>query len=373
MTRHRALLGDLLLAALMSFLALQAEQPVDMPWRVPLAVLGVAAILVRRRFPRTTLAVVTIVVSVGVAFGLLFPALALAIGVLLYAVVLDLDGKRPWPYAIVASAAVCVPGLVLHFPDWWGLNSLAVPVWIFGGAAIGDATRSRRAYIAEVTERARQAELTREEEARRRVIDERLRIARELHDVVAHHIAVISVQAGAATHVLRRDPEQVWPVLTHIRQAADTVLTEIQSVVGVLRDPNELASTEPTPGLDRLPALLEDFRVMGFRVSCREHGDTRELPAMTDITAFRIVQEALTNAHRYGDGTASLDLTFTEEEVQVELTNRMRPSVRSGPGSGFGLIGMRERAAAAQGTLVTGPTPDGRFRVRAVLPAATAP
>jgi signal transduction histidine kinase len=198
------------------------------------------------------------------------------------------------------------------------------------------------------------------------VIDERLRIARELHDVVAHHIAVISVQVGAATHVLRRDPEQVWPVLTHIRSAADTVLTEIQSVVGVLRDPNEVTSTEPTPGMDRLPALLEDLRAMGFAVSFAEHGEHRALPAMTDITAYRILQEALTNARRYGDGSASLSVDFGTEEVRVTVENRIRPSAAAG--SGFGLLGMRERATAAHGTLETGPTADGSFRVRAVLP-----
>ncbi|GAA0234768.1 sensor histidine kinase [Cryptosporangium japonicum] len=363
---HRALLTDLLLAGAMGFLSLQAEQTVEPPWRAPLAVIGVGALLLRRRYPVAALTVVTLVVSGGVIAGFLFPGLALGLGVLMYTVALELDGRRPWGYAALVSAAVCVPGLILHFDTWWGVNSFAVPVWIVGGAAIGDSVRSRRAYIAEVTERARQAELTREEEARRRVIDERLRIARELHDVVAHHIAVISVQAGAATRVLRSDPEQVWPVLTHIRSAADTVLTEIQSVVGVLRDPNEVTSTEPTPGMDRLPVLLDDLRAMGFAVSYTAHGEHRALPAMTDITAFRIVQEALTNARRYGDGSASLAVDFDADEVRVTVTNRVRPAAATG--SGFGLLGMRERATAAAGTLETGPTPDGSFRVRAVLP-----
>ncbi|MFG1922894.1 sensor histidine kinase [Cryptosporangium sp. NPDC048952] len=366
MRRHRELLVDLLIAALVVFLGLQSEQTVEMPWRFPLAAIGVVAILLRRRYPTATLVVVTGIVAVGVMFGHLFPALALLLGVLMYSVALELDGRRPWLYAFVVSATICLPGLFLYFSEWWGLNSLALPVWVFGGAAIGDSARSRRAYVAEVMERARQAELTREEEARRRVIDERLRIARELHDVVAHHIAVISVQAGAATHVLRSDPEQVWPVLTHIRSAADTVLTEIQSVVGVLRDPNEVTSTEPTPGMDRLPALLEDFRAMGFRVSFSRTGESAVLPTITDITAFRIVQEALTNAHRYGDGAASLTVTFDAEELSIEVANRTRPAATAG--SGFGLLGMHERASAAHGTLTAGPTTDGAFRVHATLP-----
>jgi signal transduction histidine kinase len=250
----------------------------------------------------------------------------------------------------------------------WDRNSFGLFAWIFGGAGAGDSARMRRAYISEVTERARQAEQTREQEARRRVIDERLRIARELHDVVAHHIAVISVHAGAAGHALRGRPEEVWPVLEHIRGAADTVLEEIKSVISVLRDPNETDPTEPAPGLDRLDDLLDGLHTMGFQVRRQQHGEPRPLPAMVDLAAYRIVQEALTNAHRYGDVSALLDLTYRPGELEIQVVNRTgRPRPRR-TGSGFGLLGMRERAAAAHGEVTAGPIPGGGFRVHAVLP-----
>ena len=238
---------------------------------------------------------------------------------------------------------------------------------IAGGAVWGDSVRTRRAYVAEVTDRARQAEETREAEARRRVADERLRIARELHDVVAHHIAVISVQAGAAAHVLPRSPEQVGPVLERIREASETVLQEIQSVVGVLRDSEEAETTEPAPGLTRLPDLLAGLTTGGFRVRLQERGEPRELPAVVDLAAYRIVQEALTNAHRYGTGEATLLVEYAPSGVILEVTNFLGAAPPSS-GSGYGLLGMRERATSAGGQVATGATGDGRFRVHAVLP-----
>lgn len=282
--------------------------------------------------------------------------------------------RRPWFYALSVWGALMAVGTVAHFPEWWNTDQLTVFAIVFGGAAAGDAIRSRRAYIAEVTERARQAEMTREEEARRRVMDERLRIARELHDVVAHHIAVISVHAGAAGHVLRDDPDKVWPVLGNIRAAADTVLAELKSVVSVLRDPDETHSTEPAPGVERVPELLAGLASVGFAVRHQQRGDPRPLPAVVDLAAYRIAQEALTNAHRYGVGGATLTLAYTADTVTVEVTNPIAASgatpggAGSGRGSGFGLLGMRERAAAAHGTITAGQTTGGEFRVYAELP-----
>lgn len=210
------------------------------------------------------------------------------------------------------------------------------------------------------------AESSREEEAGRRVMDERLRIARELHDVVAYHIAVVSVHAGAADHVLRNEPDRVWPVLGHIRTAADTVLEEIKSVISVLRDPDEVHSTEPAPGVERLQDLLAGLRTMGFAVQHQQYGQPRSLPAVVNLAAYRIVQEALTNAHRYGDGDATFDLGYTADSVCIDVTNRIAGagSRRSGS-SGFGLLGMRERAAAAHGTITAGPVAGNLFRVEA--------
>jgi signal transduction histidine kinase len=253
----------------------------------------------------------------------------------------------------------------------WDRNSFGLFAWIFGGAGAGDSARMRRAYISEVTERARQAEQTREQEARRRVIDERLRIARELHDVVAHHIAVISVHAGAAGHALRGRPEEVWPVLEHIRGAADTVLEEIKSVISVLRDPNETDPTEPAPGLDRLDDLLDGLHTMGFQVRRQQHGEPRPLPAMVDLAAYRIVQESLTNVVSHaGPATATVRVGYEPAAVVLEIADdgRGRASSSAAGPAGYGIAGMRERAAAVGGTLHAGPGADGGFRVCARLP-----
>ncbi|GAA2711037.1 sensor histidine kinase [Actinoplanes palleronii] len=368
-TRLRLWAADLLLMIALFVLVLRMEpRPVD-GWLLVQAVFAAAVTLRRRRYPERVLALTTVVTVIGIFAKAPAGGLFITLGVLTYSAALYGTHRRPWIYATLVWTALITAGSLAYFAQWWEPSQFGLFAFIFGGAGAGDSVRMRRAYIAEVTERARQAELTRDQEARRRVMDERLRIARELHDVVAHHIAVISVHAGAADHVLRNQPEKVWPVLAHIRTAADTVLEEIKSVVGVLRDPNELASTEPTPGLDRLPDLLDSLRAMDFPVRFQEHGTSRPLPAMVDLAAYRIAQEALTNAHKYGEGAALLDVTYTEEAVSVEVTNRVAWPRGRRPGSGFGVLGMRERAAAAQGTITAGPTAGGWFRVYAVLPA----
>ncbi|GGN65260.1 two-component sensor histidine kinase [Actinoplanes lobatus] len=362
-------LGDAALAGGLVVTVLTLAPPADTGLTVTLAAVAAGAAMLRRRYPEQVLTVATAVVVLTLLTGTPAAGLFIALGALNYSTALYSRRRRPWFYAATVWVAIVTAGTIMSGAAWWTSDQWALFAFIFGGAGAGDSTRMRRAYIAEVTERARQAEQTREEEARRRVMDERLRIARELHDVVAHHIAVISVHAGAAGHVLRNDPEKVWPVLGHIRQAADTVLDEIKSVIGVLRDPGELPATEPTSGLDRLPGMLAGLEAMGFEVRHRQTGTPRPLPAVVDLAAYRIVQEALTNAHRYGDGSADLDLTYTDGEVTIEVVNRVA-RYRGRSGSGFGLLGMRERAAVAHGAVTAGPVSGGRFRVHAVLPAA---
>ena len=331
---------------------------------------GLCAILIlaRRRCPVPVLLAGTAITMITIALGRPPDGLFVVTGVLTYSAALYGPRRRPWFYACVVWGSLMVTGTVVYLADWWNPEQFGLFAIIFGSAAAGDSIRMRRAYIAEVNERARQAEVTREEEARRRVMDERLRIARELHDVVAHHIAVISVHAGAADHVLRNDPDKVWPVLGHIRTAADTVLEEIKSVVSVLRDPDEVQSVEPAPGVERLRDLLAGLQSVGFVVRHQRRGESRPLPAVVNLAAYRIMQEALTNAHRYGDGAATLDLEYTADTVRIEVTNRKAPSGGRRPGSGFGLLGMRERAAAAHGTITAGLVAGGVFRVHAELP-----
>ncbi len=281
------------------------------------------------------------------------------------------SGRRTAWLAAGASAAVVYAAITLGaLGEGWSPENLGVLTWMGMATAVGDATRSRRAYVAAVEERARRAEQTRDQEAGRRVVEERMRIARELHDVVAHHIAVISVQAGAAGHVLHSRPEAVGPALDNIRRASDTVLKELASVVGYLRQSADAdAPTEPTRGLARLADLLDGLAAGGLNVEHQQQGDARDLPAVVDLAAYRIVQEALTNAQRYGTGTARLAIAYTPDGLTVDLTNPVAPG-RTGSGGGYGIVGMRERAAAAGGTVTAQPSPDGGFAVHAVLPAA---
>jgi signal transduction histidine kinase len=332
-----------------------------------LSALCAALLLVRRRYPVPVLLAAAVLSTLAIAVDRPPDGLFIVAGMLTYATALYSPRRQPWFFAFIMWGSIMLAGSLAYFTDWWNTEQLTPFAIIAGSAAWGDSVRMRRAYLAEVTERARQAELSRDEEARRRVMDERLRIARELHDVVAHHIAVISVHAGAADHVLRNEPEKVWPVLGHIRTAADTVLDEIKSVVGVLRDPNDVRSTEPAPGVERVGELLTGLRAIGFAVRHQQRGEPRPLPAVVNLAAYRIAQEALTNAHRYGDGGATLELEYAADTVSIDVTNRI--AGHSGrPGSGFGLLGMRERATAARGTIEAGPIAGGLFRVHAELP-----
>ncbi|MFI5935381.1 histidine kinase [Actinoplanes sp. NPDC051494] len=369
---EKPLLLDVLLALVLSW-AVMKKATVD--GATPalgdglVALVAFIAVLLRRVHPMLALAVATVASIGAIMHGVSNPGQLVAIGVITYSIAAHTDRRKGMLCALGASAVIYLTGLIVAVDDWWKFETIGIFAWIFLAAAVGDAVRSHRAYIREVEDRAQRAEQTRDEEARRRVMDERVRIARELHDVVAHHIAVISVQAGAAAHVLERRPDQVGPVLAHIREASDTVLREIQSVVGVLRNEDEAESTEPTPGMARLPELLSGLEQAGFSVRPQQRGRPRELPALVDLAAYRIVQEAVTNAHKHGCGPIRLLVEYAPAGVVIEVTNEIRPAPVS-PGSGYGLLGMRERAASAGGDVTTGPLGDGRFRVHAVLPAA---
>ena len=365
---EKPVLLDVLLAFVLAWAVFKAT--VDdrvTPSDFMVAIVAFVAVLLRRMRPYAALGVATAATVGAVLRGVSNPGLIVALGVITYSIAAHTNRRQGWICALTASSLVYLTGLVVAVEDWWRFETLGIFAWIFMAAAAGDAARMHRAYIREVEERARRAEQTREEEARRRVMDERVRIARELHDVVAHHIAVISVQAGAAGHILQRQPERVGPVLEHIRDASDMVLKEIQSVVGVLRNGDEGESHEPTPGLSRLPDLVAGLEATGFRVRHQQRGEARELPAVVDLAAYRIVQEALTNAHRYGDGSARLLVEYAPSGVILEVSNDVRPAPEMA-GSGYGLLGMRERAASAGGRVAAGYTDDGRFRVHAVLP-----
>lgn len=337
--------------------------------------LGIAlfAVAARRQSPRAVLVAAAVAGAVlMVTTGTRQPVLSIALGIVTFTMALRTERRTGMALAGPIAVGLYFVDSFVSTGSPWSPQSFGLVAWMGMTAAAGDAIRSRRAYVAEVEERARRAEQTREEEAGRRVIQERVRIARELHDVVAHHIAVINVQAGAASHVLRRHPEQANRALTHIRAACDTVLSELASIVGVLRqhdDPD--SATEPVRGLARLTDMVDALAAAGLTVERRQVGEARELPAVVDLAAYRILQEALTNAHKYGTGTASLTVTYAEESLTLDVVNPIAAD-RAPVSSGYGILGMRERAATAGGTLDAEPQPNGRFVVHADLPAVKA-
>jgi signal transduction histidine kinase len=249
-------------------------------------------------------------------------------------------------------------------------DASALPVLALAGAAaaVGLAVRGQQDALRAARARAHQAELTREEEAVRRVTDERLRIARELHDVVAHHISVINVQAGVARHLMDARPEQARTALTAVREASKAVLSEMTAVVGLLRTDDGGGPAEPAPGLHRLPALVDGLRAAGLEVTWQTSGEDAALPPIADLAAYRVVQESLTNAVKHGTGTAELHVRHEAGEVVIEVRNPV--AVAAGPAAtgGHGLLGMRERLEAVSGQLTAGPDDRGNWVVRATLP-----
>ncbi|MCM0678910.1 sensor histidine kinase [Micromonospora phytophila] len=297
-----------------------------------------------------------------------------------------MDRRTATLAAALSALAVGVAAVATLGVAWIDPAVVVLLLWFGVAVAVGDAVRSRRAYVAVLEERARRAEQTREEEARRRVAEERLRIARELHDVVAHHIALINVQAGVAGHLLRGQPDAAEEALGHVRAASRTVLAELSTVLGVLRRDEETdAPTEPAPSLNRLDALVEGFAT-GQPVHWTLAGQPRPLPTAVDVAAYRIIQESLTNAHKHAPGAAvAVRLRYDPEGVTIEVRDdgagaiamdrpaeAVRPEPPTGPqppGTGLGLLGMRERAESVGGTFSAGPRPSGGFAVRAELPA----
>lgn len=282
-----------------------------------------------------------------------------------------------------ATRATAAGLLVLLLPALWTVPDgdlgavVGLVVSTALGCTLGMAAASQRKYFHEASERVRVAEQSREEEAARRVVEERLRISRELHDVIAHHIAVINVQSGLAEHLLRSDPDTAAKALVNVREAARTVLEELGGVLAVMRQESGVDHPRtPTPGLAQVGALVQATESQGHRVSLQIDGEPQSILAGVELTAYRVVQEALTNVHKHAPGAAvAVHLGWGPRTLTVCVVNTAaEPSApRPVKGNGFGLIGMRERVTAIGGTLTAEALPTeawvgGTFRVRAVLP-----
>jgi signal transduction histidine kinase len=360
-------------------MAFFASMPV--PSGVPVGMLAVGYVLVllhtlplvaRRRFPGTVLG---ICVASGLAFAALFmpPSfLGPAMPVAVYSVAAY--GRRWVSLAglVVAElglAAVWLTPAMLERSTFLFFMGFIAVAWVLGHF-VGD----RQVYAAQLEERTAELEQAREELARRAVTEERLRLARELHDVVAHAMSVIAVQSGVGTHVADSQPEEVGKALAAIEVTSRGALEELRRLLGVLRQDSEVqASLTPVPGLANLDSLLAEVGKAGLAVRLRVEGTPLQLPAGVDLSAYRIVQEALTNVVKHaGPAHAQVTIGYRDQEVTVEVIDDGRgavpPAGDGRVGTGHGLIGMRERVAAFGGDLQVGPRPGGGFRVAARLP-----
>ncbi|MFJ2767040.1 sensor histidine kinase [Streptomyces sp. NPDC087300] len=352
------------------------------PYARVLLLLATGVLLFRHRFPLSvvwaTSGLTLVYIGAGYPYGPVF--LAVAVGC--FAAVVAGHRRAAWGAvgALWAGHLVIAHWLYRWLPPGddgarpWS-EEVAVAVWVVAIVAVSELARVRREQW--VKERAERAQA-----ARRRADEERLRMARELHDVLAHSISVINVQAGVGLALLDSDPEQARTALTTIKAASKEALGEVRQVLDTLRAPGA-APRAPAPGLDRLPELVEQARSTGLTVDVTTEGARAKLPPGLDLAAFRIVQEALTNVVRHSVSRHARVLVRygvpagSGHGAAAALTLRIDDD---GPatgtdagGSGNGLAGMRERAAALDGTIEAGPRPDGGFRVTAVLPVTAAP
>ena len=339
-----------------------------------LVLLHTLPLAARRRFP---LAVLATSVASGLAFtaiGLPPELLGVAILVAVYSVAAY--GSR---WVALAGLAVAEAGLaaVQLTPGRTGAQTLVGNLGVVAAAwLLGQFAHNYRAYAARLEERTAELERAREELARRAVVEERLRLARELHDVVAHAMSVIAVQSGVGAHVADTQPKEARRSLAAIEATSRAALEELRRLLGVLRQEEEpQAALAPVPGLADLDSLLAEVGKAGLAVKLQVHGTRPPVPAGVDLSAYRIVQEALTNVVKHaGPARAQVVVGYGDHEVTVEVTDDGRGAVSSANdgrvGSGRGLIGMRERVQAFGGELQTGPRPGGGFRVAARLPVA---
>jgi signal transduction histidine kinase len=330
-----------------------------------------APLALRRRNPLPVLAFVGVMSALYSVLPLPPSLTQVAVLGALYTASSMVDRRRlaPWAIAIgVLTLLTGVPSLAsrMFVPDL--ARTLAL---LIGAVALGDATRNRRAYVAEVEQRAVEAERMRDEEASRRVDEERLRIAREMHDITAHSLSVVAVQSGAALHVIDSDPEAARTALTAIRDTSKSALAELRGMFGVLRGDGEAGSPvplAPTPGLARIEELVRPLRETGIDVTLDVDLGSEPLPALVDASAFRIVQEALTNVLRHaGNASVRVQVRRQGDQLSIEVADEGGVA-QVATGEGHGIAGMRERATALGGTFGAGPAPNGGWWVFATLP-----
>ncbi|MGW2524921.1 sensor histidine kinase [Streptomyces sp. NPDC001617] len=346
------------------------------PWWPGVLLAGVSclALLWRRARPRSTVVVTLLCAMASSALGYLLTVLLLGpLMVALYSLAVGTDRRTANTFALVGIALLVGAGLVTGpSGEPLVLKLLGPAAWLLLPTSLGTVTRLRAAYLEAVQARAEHAERTREEEARRRVAEERMRIARDLHDVVAHHLVLARLQAGAVARKLPGRPEEAARVVADLAGTTSSALRELRSTVGLLRRVGDTEKPlEPTPGLARLPELAASFENAGLEVVVTSEGEIGPLSAGAELTAYRIVQEALTNVTKHSCArTAEVRLVYDRDRLAVSVVDDggAVPAAPTPPGGGYGVIGMRERARSVGGEIRVGPRPRGGFEVVTELP-----
>lgn len=344
------------------------------PWLAALlTVVSAGLVLGAPRWPLFTLAA-SASVSVAIAAVDYIPiGLPIVAIVTLYLVGLHGYRSRTLVVGLAIALTALVVNAILSDDRLLSLAAFGQLALILCPLALGDAVRSRRAYVAELLERVDQAERAREEEAQRRAEQERLRIARELHDVVAHTITTVNVQAGVALHLFDDDPAHARASLVAIKETSHEALDELRGLLGVLRNGDGAGEPllEPAPDLVAVDKLVDEARTSGLDVDLEVVGDPPlRIPEAVQLAGYRIVQEALTNVLRHaGQVPMSVRLAYAADRLQIVCRNTAPAAgPLAGAGAGVGIIGMEERATALGGRVESGPTPDGGFQVLAEIP-----
>jgi signal transduction histidine kinase len=365
-----------------AFVTVQATPNKAAPWFphaviVPLALGQGLALLARRRRPTAVLAATTLIGAFLLAVG--YPAGAMLIGVCCAAYAVGVyrstgsgpelaETMRAAAYTLLAGIALLIAGLQPNARNQGFWNAAVDALLVAASWILGYAIQTRRAYIAGLKERAERLEAEEGERAARAVLDERLRIARELHDVIGHSISLITLQAEAAARAARTDPQAVPGFLTTIAAAGRQALGEMRGVLAVLR-PDTAAEMSPAPGLEQIGDLVAQLGA-GGGLHARLDMEPINLPPGLALTVYRIVQESLTNVLKHAGQDATAAVTIARSGGALRVRVRDDGAGPHGPAmsTAHGIVGMRERVSAYGGTLTTGARPEGGFEVVALIP-----
>ncbi|MFE9650876.1 sensor histidine kinase [Streptomyces sp. NPDC006365] len=330
-------------------------------------------LLWRRRAPMAVLSFMSAVALVNCLTGAMLQAALLMLFVL-FNVALHKPLKTLW----LASALVLLPYAAgsIRYPDGAWNRDLVPAFWSIALVALlGIAVRTRRDYTSSLMERAQQLEVERDQQAQLAAAAERTRIAREMHDIIGHNLSVITGLADGGSYAAAKSPERAAQALTAIGTTSRQALAELRRLLDVLREQASTAELAPQPSLTDLDHLIDGVRSAGLPVRVKTHGRAAHVPAGTQLTVYRVIQEALTNTLKHAGPDATSQVFFSYEDggaVTVTVTDTGRGGTAPDGGSGRGLTGMRERTALYEGTLEAGPLPTGGWRVHLHLPAIPA-